>query len=235
MLRWEQMTPAEMRRSDQKTFFAIAFAIGLIVLILSLVLAPKASGQVAYFKQYDRVEYHCEICGRSIYQAEEKKQWDGWIHDDMAMGMQAFVWPAIADSERAVNWTWSRTVKVCPECDAKYGSALATILNEKYDRAMKRYLEDNKSQRAAFDRARAEAHVRDLESQVKTLEGKLKRLREGKPEEEEKPLPKWKNFLRTDTINLNGGKDGWSSDAKVFGIRDTILFDSTQTVIFKVK
>jgi hypothetical protein len=144
----------------------------LILVSLSALFCGIATAQIGWNYRYEKKEYRCEICGKSVYANEQVHNGD--YYTDNMFGGNYLGGEYIPDSLQVCSIPFDEKIEhVCVECKIKYEETITKELSAKWDAYWRKIKDANGKNRIKYDQLRKKKTAEELKIQIENLQGKL--------------------------------------------------------------
>jgi len=177
----------------------------LILITLLLLWFPSVQGQSFFHPQYEKVEYRCQICGKSIYQYEKVESDYGWHDIDPGIFPSYQGHSPFVPGDVTINYIKFHecTDKICLDCAVKY-RRITDRLQAEWDKWLSDAIKENCDNRKHNDDTRNADKIESLKNQIRQLRRQMDDLKSGKKlVEPDSTGEKWINHSANyDTIQI---------------------------------
>lgn len=137
----------------------------VVILVMLAGYSPRTEAQTWGY-HYEKIEYQCEICGKSLYQNTKIRE---GFYDNMSFGgYDGSIW--IPDSIRADTYNLNLQIEhICKDCKDKYGKELDAYLKEDWNMLLAKYKKENACNRYKNDLKRKKETLENLDKQIEQL------------------------------------------------------------------
>lgn len=140
----------------------------IIAITVLMLISTILCGQVAYYPDYEKVEYDCAFCGKSLFEWREASSiYDGYFD------VSCHYWKS---DERGRTFEYNKKIHLCDECHEQYADSLKKSMKETWGSFIEKAKEEQSEKRIVEKEKQRQEELNEVENKIRALEEKKKLL-----------------------------------------------------------